>query len=145
MTRKRSPCSEETKRKIGDANRGRRASKAAREKMSLAKLGKPSWNKGKKLPEQEGSKNPNWKGGRHSEKKGYVFVLAKGHPHPKFGGYVYEHRLVMEKHLGRYLKPSEVVHHINGNKKDNRIENLQLFKSNRDHANHHRKIKRGNV
>lgn len=53
-----------------------------------------------------------------------------------------DHRLVMEKVIGRKLKSSEVVHHINFNKRDNRPENLMLFKSNSDHIKHHRKIRR---
>jgi len=68
----------------------------------------------------------NWKGGRHREKRGYITVYAPGHPFAKSGFRVYEHRLVMEQELGRYLKPDEVVHHINGVKDDNRIENLEV-------------------
>lgn len=53
-----------------------------------------------------------------------------------------DHRLVMEKMIGRKLKPEEVVHHINCNRRDNRPENLMLFKSNAEHIKHHRKIER---
>jgi len=52
--------------------------------------------------------------------------------------YVYEHRAVMEKFIGRKLKRSEVVHHINGKTSDNRIENLELVTDNGKHrAEHH--------
>ena len=69
--------------------------------------------------------------------RGYQYVLAKGHPFATSRGYVLEHRLVMEKSLGRLLNPDEVVHHINGDRTDNRLENLQLFKSKAAHRNHH--------
>ena len=68
----------------------------------------------------------NWKGGKHKDSRGYVFIYAPDHPHAKNRKYVYEHRLVMEKYLGRYLVPGEIVHHINGVKDDNRLENLEV-------------------
>ena len=54
------------------------------------------------------------------------------------GVYRREHRLVMSKHLGRNLLRSELVHHINGNRTDNRIENLEIM-SFSDHTKHHGK------
>lgn len=62
-------------------------------------------------------------------KNGYVMVFQKDHPRTKNkrSNYVFEHILVMEKQLGRYLKSDENVHHINGIKNDNRITNLELW------------------
>ena len=79
-----------------------------------------------------GELHPEWKGGRHENKNGYIQVYMPEHPTHN-GKYVLEHRLVMEKHLGRYLLPTEVVHHRNGVKDDNRIENLEVFQSNAEH------------
>lgn len=80
-------------------------------------------------------KGYNFKGGRvlHND---YWYNYKPDHPFCNKQGYIYEHRLVMEKHLGRYLTKKEVVHHINNVKTDNRIENLKLFASNSEHLKH---------
>lgn len=70
--------------------------------------------------------NPNYKNGI-SDKGEYIKIWSPNHPYKDVNNYVYEHRLIMEQYLGRYLDPKEEIHHINGNKKDNRIENLQLL------------------
>lgn len=83
--------------------------------------------------------NPKWRGGRTHNQAGYILIKADGHPNKDASGYVLEHRLVMEGKIGRYLLDSEVVHHINHNKKDNNPINLQLFASNSEHKKiHHR-------
>lgn len=77
---------------------------------------------------QTGKGSPTWKGGKIKHKKGYVLKMAKDHPRSKSNnGYVFEHILVMEKKLGRYLVKGENIHHINGVKDDNRIKNLELW------------------
>ena len=86
-----------------------------------------------------GEINPSFAGGRSIDLDGYVLVSApKGHPFarilPKKNiGRIYEHRLVMEKHLGRFLRPEEVVDHIDGIHLNNSPENLRVFPSNQDH------------
>lgn len=73
------------------------------------------------------------KNGYKTIQRGYVKKMCKGHPNADRDGYVLEHRLVMEEHLGRYLTSEEVVHHISGVRDDNRLENLQLMGSRKDH------------
>jgi hypothetical protein len=79
------------------------------------------------------STSKSWKGGRKICGDGYIVVKKWNHPYCDVQGYVLEHRLVMEKYLGRYLDPNEVIHHINKNKSDNRIENLMLFENHSKH------------
>lgn len=91
-----------------------------------------------------GENSPVWKGGRTRD-KGYVLLRAEGHPRArKNGQYVFEHTLVMENHLGRYLEPNEVVHHRNEIKDDNRIENLELM-TRSSHMMHHEPQVRGKI
>lgn len=74
-----------------------------------------------------GSRNSNWRGGQVIEPSGRVLVYMPNHPNAKWcGTHVYRYRLVMEKHLGRYLTQDDIVHHRNGIVNDDRIENLVL-------------------
>ena len=118
--------SEEHKNKISLANKGRIFTKEHKEKLSKSHIGLYS-----------GKKHPNWKGGKIITSDGYIIIWKPKHPFSNKQGYIKEHRLVMEKHLGRYLKPEEVVHHINGIKKDNRIENLKLLLNLGKHRKEH--------
>jgi len=140
------PKSDEHKTKISQALTGRKVPTKTRKKMSKSHKGKHhsletirkirESNLGQKRPElmkakESGANHYNWKGGIR-RRMGYIQRYAPDHPFAK-KRYVYEHRLIVEKQIGRFLKPKEHVHHINGNKTDNRVENLMAFVSNGAH------------
>lgn len=91
---------------------------------------------------RSGANSHLWNGGKTKDKEGHILVLRKGNPMADKRGYVMEHRLIMSEHLGRVLNPDEIVHHKNGIKDDNRIENLEIM-SNGEHTRlHHLGAKR---
>jgi DNA-directed RNA polymerase subunit RPC12/RpoP len=92
--------------------------------------GKPMYGKDNPNFGKSGIGITNWKGGRIITKQGYIKIRVIEHPHND-NGYVLEHRLVVEKFLGRYLTDKELIHHKNGVRTDNRLENLQIVTRNK--------------
>lgn len=82
-------------------------------------------------PAVTGSRNPRWKGGKYKNSDGYIYLWLDRddffHPMVNSQNYVLEHRLVMAKHLGRCLHLWEIIHHKNGIRDDNRLENLRII------------------
>jgi hypothetical protein len=104
---------------------GRHLSEATKEKIRRANLGPNNWH---------------WCGGTKKHSGGYILIYFPDHPAADRQGFVLEHRVVMENYLGRYLRSNEIVHHINQDKTDNRIENLMLL-TRSQHAHLHQILK----
>lgn len=104
-------------------------------KMAWEDGSQPRKRRSPKKPRKTGPENGSWRGGQYIDAHGYRMIYTgKGRRKDGCGwnNYRKEHVLVMEEHLGRKIEKGEVVHHINGDKLDNRIENLVLTK----HAGH---------
>jgi len=116
----------------------KKLSKEHKEKIGL--ITKQRWKNKEFDKKLVGEYHPFWKGGELKKGK-YIYVYSPNHPFAvksKGGkGYIMKHRLIMEKHLGRYLKPDEVVHHIDGDIENNKIKNLELT-TNSKHLSLHR-------
>lgn len=111
----------ETRRLIGLKNKGKIVSEETRKKQSEYHLKNKTFEK---------ENHSNWNGGKSKTWNGYSLIrISKGY-------YRREHRVIMEEHLGRKLTPEEMIHHINGIKTDNRIENLQILTKS-EHAKLH--------
>lgn len=111
-------------RKIGRACAGRKMGEAQKAAIS-------TMNKGRR-------KRSDYEFGGHEKKRadGYIRVYVPDHPNCTSEGYVMKHILVMERSIGRYLLPGEVVHHENHVRDDNRIENLRLMTASEHMAMH---------
>jgi len=109
-------------------------------KISNSKKGKFSKLKGTKIPEERKEKLRIAKSGGVGKKQlhdGYYRIYFPDHPKSDSRGWILEHILIMECSIGRWLKDDEVVHHKNGIRNDNRIENLQLM-TRSEHSKYHR-------
>ena len=74
--------------------------------------------------------------GYYIDGDGYIYVSAKNHPNRNNIGYVRLHRLIVEKHIGRYLDKNEIVHHKDENKTNNHINNLEITTFSEHSKNH---------
>jgi hypothetical protein len=92
---------------------------------------------GKPLVGLTGEDHPAWKGGQRIDEDGYIRTYAPGHPWPRRSGYVFEHVRIMELAIGRRLEPGETVHHRDGDRQNNAVENLEILKRG-DHSRLHR-------
>lgn len=97
--------------------------------------------RGAPRPQTSGPRNGNWQGGRSVASNGYVLIrVGAAHPLADVRGYAYEHRLVASAKIGRWLKPEEQVHHIDGDKQNNSSENLEVCASMAEHRVEHRRV-----
>jgi hypothetical protein len=123
------------KQKLKEKATGRKLSEETKHKKSIALIGRKlsEETKNKMGVSRSGNKNPQWKGGKVKDFWNNIRIHSPLHPFCDSQGYVLEHRLIMEKKLGRYLEKKEIVSHINKIKDDNRIENLLFFSNMKDY------------
>jgi hypothetical protein len=101
------------------------------------------WRNGDLEFHRKGEKNGRWTGGQIEDGHGRILVYSPNHPYPnRFGTHVYRYRLVMEQKLERFLLPNEIVHHLNGDVSDDRLENLFVMSQSDHIRTHHAQMMR---
>lgn len=116
--------SEEHNRNVAEGHRGLKRTAEQRKHISDAR--KCDYN------------GMNGYGHTKQDSRGYILAYCPMHPKAHADGYVLLHRVIMERHIGRYLNNNEVAHHINHIRSDNRIENLRLMDK-KEHQSMHMK------
>ena len=132
LGKKRGVPSLEWRQKISKSLKGIKRSVETRKKMSEAQMGEKNHMYGK-----IGALAGNYKNGRMQSGNGYIYILNRDHPNKNKHNYVFEHQLVMEKKLGRYINKNERIHHIDCNPTNNDLENLFLTDSSGAAIAHH--------
>lgn len=118
---------------------------SSKDPLTKKKLsGRQPHNKGKKYPERSGANSPTWKGGSYIDGDGYRMLYIGNSKRQSCGwnSYRKEHSVVMEETLGRPLEKGEVVHHIDGDKLNNSLENLYLCRSDKEHRTLHNSLEK---
>lgn len=124
------------KKKISESHKNHATSEETKRKISVALIG----NKNSQNVLFKKGHAVNWRGGQTIDGAGYVRIKNKGEKKYKL-----EHHTVVESYIGRKLKGKEMIHHINFNRTDNRLENLYLFRCKSDHMRYHEFLKRNNL
>lgn len=133
--------SQETKNKLSKLRKGTKISEETRKKIAAASIGRiKSEETRKKISDAHAKeKHHNWNGGVMTNKNGRVFIrIAKG-------VYKARSRIIMENKLNRILSSKEIVHHINGDPSDDRIENLIITNRANHVIEHHTGAKRSEL
>ena len=133
---------EQTREKLRNLFKGRTYTIEQRKRMSISHMGIPHPH----TKEQDKHISEALKRRAEGNKikiNGYIHIKKHNHPSADSNNYIPEHRLVMEKNIGRYLTKKEIVHHINEIRDDNRIENLLLLPNRSAHGKLHGRPPKG--
>lgn len=96
---------------------------------------------GHNYPDRRGANNPRYKGGRQSSGNGHVYATVPKHPKADKRGRVYEHIIVAERALGKFLPPLAIVHHVDLDGTNNEPANLVICQDQGYHLFLHRRLR----